>query len=178
MTKTEKALLIRRRNQLNRHQGANFEELIKSACEYYRGRGVADIEKTPEEMKPLKNMGAGRFVAVYVKKAQADFKGFLRGGRAVNFEAKHTDTPRMEQDRVTPEQAERLERAFTYGAAAFVVCSFSGRDFFRVPWEVWRSMRALYGHKYMTVQEAEPFRVPIGGPGVLLFLEGLEERKC
>lgn len=56
----------------------------------------------------------GHFVAVYVKKAQADFKGFLRGGLAVNFEAKHTDTPRMEQDRVTPEQADRLERAFRY----------------------------------------------------------------
>ena len=113
-----------------------------------------------------------------MKQAQADFKGFLRGGLAVNFEAKHTDTPRMEQDRVTQEQADRLERAFRYGAAAFVVCSFSGQDFFRVPWEVWRSMKALYGHKYITVQEAEPFRITFGGPGVLLFLEGLEERKC
>lgn len=111
MTKTEKALLLRRQNQLNRHRGAQFEDLIRAACDYYRGRGVADIEKTPEEMKPIKNMGKGHFVAVYVKKAQADFKGFLRGGLAVNFEAKHTDTPRMEQDRVTPEQADRLERA-------------------------------------------------------------------
>ena len=112
MTKTEKALLLRRQNQLNRHRGAQFEDLIRAACDYYRGRGVADIEKTPEEMKPIKNMGKGHFVAVYVKKAQADFRGFLRGGLAVNFEAKHTDTPRMEQDRVTPEQADRLERAF------------------------------------------------------------------
>ena len=176
MTKTEKALRMRHQNQLNRHLGADFEELIGAACEYYRGRGVADIEKTQEEMKPIKNMGSGRFVAVYVKKAQADFKGFLRGGLAVNFEAKHTSTPRMEQDRVTPEQADRLERAFRYGAAAFVVCSFSGKDFFRVPWEVWRNMKARYGHKYITIQEAEPFRITFGGPGVLLFLEGLEEK--
>ena len=67
MTKTEKALRMRHQNQLNRHLGADFEELIGAACEYYRGRGVADIEKTPEEMKPIKNMGSGRFVAVYVK---------------------------------------------------------------------------------------------------------------
>ena len=165
MTKTEKALRMRHQNQLNRHLGADFEELIGAACEYYRGRGVADIEKTPEEMKPIKNMGSGRFVAVYVKKAQADFKGFLRGGLAVNFEAKHTSTPRMEQDRVTPEQADRLERAFRYGAAAFVVCSFSGKDFFRVPWEVWRNMKARYGHKYITIQEAEPFGSPSGALG-------------
>ena len=53
MTKTEKALLLRRQNQLNRHRGAQFEDLIRAACDYYRGRGVADIEKTPEEMKPI-----------------------------------------------------------------------------------------------------------------------------
>ena len=40
------------------------------------------------------------------------------------------------------------------------------------------TLKFLTGHKYITVQEAEPFRITFGGPGVLLFLEGLEERKC
>ena len=30
-------------------------------------------------------------------------------------------------------------------------------------------------HKYITPQEAAPYEVRIGGPGVLLFLEGLED---
>ena len=33
-----------------------------------------------------------------------------------------------------------------------------------------------FGHKYITPQEAAPYEVRIGGPGVLLFLEGLEDR--
>lgn len=175
----EKELAARYRNKLNRHQGKDFEGLIEAACCYYRDRDVADIEKTPEALKPLRNLGKGQFVAVYTEKSQADFKGFMMGGAAVCFEAKHTDTGRMDQDRVTPSQAERLERCHVYGGHAFVLCSFSGRDFFRVPWSTWRGMKNLFGHKYITPQEVERCRVRIGGPGVLLFLEGMEEeRQC
>ena len=177
MRMTEKELATRYRNKLNRHQGKDFENLIEAACCYYRGIGVADIEKTPEALKPLRNMGKGQFVAVYTEKAQADFKGFMMGGLAVCFEAKHTDTGRMDQDRVTPEQAERLERCYSYGGHACVLCSFSGRDFFRVPWSTWRGMKNLFGHKYITPQEVERYRVRIGGPGVLLFLDGMEEKR-
>ena len=44
----------------------------------------------------------------------------MMGGAAVCFEAKRTDADRMEQDRVTPEQADRLERCHAYGGHAFV----------------------------------------------------------
>ena len=115
-------------------------------------------------------------ISIYTSAAQADFKGFLTGGRAVNFEAKYTDTGKMAQDRVTKDQAERLERAHQYGAYAFVLCSFGAVSFYRIPWAIWRDLKAHYGHKYITPQEAAPFQVHIGGPGVLLFLEGLEEQ--
>lgn len=176
MNKTDKALSVRYRNRLNRHQGKAFEDLIEAACNYYRAKGVADIEKTPEAMRTLRGLGNGQFVAVYTQKAQADFKGFMRGGIAVNFEAKNTDSDRMEQDRVTPEQAARLRRARDYGGHAFVLCSFCGVDFFRIPWSLWENMKGHLGHKYITIQEAEPWRVRIGGPGVLLFLEGIERK--
>ena len=39
--------------------------------------------------------------------------------------------------------------------------------------QVWRDMKGRFGHKYITPQEAAPYEVRIGGPGVLLFLEGL-----
>lgn len=173
--KTDKALSVRYRNKLSRHRGKGFENIIEAACAYYRAKGVADIEKTPEAMKPIKNLGKnGQFIAVYTEKAQADFKGIMMGGIAVNFEAKHTDADRMDQDRVTPDQAARLRRAYEYGGHAFVVCSFSGRDFFRIPWSIWANMKGHLGHKYITPQEAEPWRIRIGGPGVLLFLENLE----
>lgn len=163
---------------MSRAQGQHFEDLIEGACEYYRMKGTADIEKTPEPMRPIKDLGGGKFIAVYTKAAQADFKGIMAGGRAINFEAKHTGTDRFEQDRVTKDQAERLERAAALGGIAFVLCSFGPTDFFRVPWTVWRDMKGKLGHKYITAREAEPFRVRFGGPGVLLFLEGLEDRNA
>ena len=90
----------------NRAEGAGFESLISSACDYYRAIGLADIEKTPEPMKPLGGADrSGRFLACYTKQALPDYKGVLSGGRAVVFEAKHTDTGRLLYDRVSAEQA-------------------------------------------------------------------------
>lgn len=170
---------LRYQNKKNRAQGAFFEQMINEACGFYRARQIADIEKTPEPMQPTKDLGGGKFIAHYVSTAQADYKGFLVGGQAVNFEAKYTDTERMAYDRVTEDQRERLERAFQYGAHAFVLCSFGSIGFYRIPWKVWRDMKGHFGHKYITPQEAAPFEVRIGGPGVLLFLEGLEDKgKC
>ena len=166
---------LRYQNRKNRAQGAFFEQMINGACDYYRSKQQADIEKTPEPMQPTKDLGGGKFIAHYVSAAQADYKGFLFGGRAVKFEAKYADTEKMTQDRVTPDQTEQLERAYQYGAHAFVLCSFGAVGFYRIPWAVWRNLREHFGHKYITPQEAAPFEVHIGGPGVPLFLEGLEE---
>lgn len=177
MTPSERAkAALRYQNRKNRAQGAFFEQMINGACDFYRSRQIADIEKTPEPMQPTKDLGGGKFIAHYTSTAQADYKGFLFGGRAVNFEAKYTDVEKMTQDRVTADQTERLERAHQFGAVAFVLCSFGSVGFYRVPWTVWRDMKGQFGHKYITPQEAAPYEVRIGGPGVLLFLEGFEDR--
>lgn len=176
MTPSERAkAALRYQNRKNRAQGAFFEQMINGACDFYRSRQIADIEKTPEPMQPTKDLGGGKFIAHYTSTAQADYKGFLFGGRAVNFEAKYTDVEKMTQDRVTADQTERLERAHQFGAVVFVLCSFGSVGFYRVPWTVWRDMKGRFGHKYITPQEAAPYEIRIGGPGVLLFLEGLED---
>jgi hypothetical protein len=41
------------RGKQNRAAGQIFEENIEAACREYRQAGVAEIEKTPEAMKPL-----------------------------------------------------------------------------------------------------------------------------
>ena len=51
--------------------------------------------------------------------------------------------------------------------------SFELKDFYRVPWETWRDMKNIYGHKHMTRTELEPFRVQYIA-GVLKLLEGIE----
>lgn len=178
MTDKEKAAAYDRyKHARSRIVGLSFEDIIDAACTYYRDHWIADIEKTPEPLAPVKELPGRKFIAVYKKKAQTDFKGTLAGGHSINFEAKATESEKMSYDRVTPGQAQRLERAYKLGGVAFVLCRFGPLDFYRIPWEVWRAMKEAFGHKYITPQEIEPFRVRFGGPGVLLFLEGLEVMK-
>ena len=155
----------------NRAQGKLFEQRIDAALVHYDYLGLASVEKTPEPMRPIKRLTEGRFVAVFEKPAQPDYKGTLKGGRAVVFEAKHTSTGQMEQSRVTADQAKRLDRHQALGALCFVVAGFGQEDVFRVPWEVWRDMKAAFGRKYVTPKDLEEYRVCLGSSGVLLLLE-------
>ena len=161
----------RYQGMVNRSQGKLFEERIDAALAYYDRLGLAIVEKTPEPMRPLKRLSEGRFVAVFEKPAQPDYKGTLQGGRAVVFEAKHTSTGQMEQSRVTEAQAKRLEHHQELGALCFVVAGFGSEEVYRVPWKVWRDMKAAFGRKYVTPKDLEEYRVRLGRSGVLLLLE-------
>lgn len=175
MTEQEHQQILRiHQGKVSRLRGEQFEDLISAGCDYYREQMIADIEKTPEPMKPIKAMANGRFVAVYTKAAQCDYKGYLRGGHAVYFEAKSTETGRMEFDRLTQNQRDRLERAHQMGATAFVLVCFSMDTFHRIPWEVWRDMKQHFGHKYITPQEVEAYQLRIAAPDVLMFLDDLQ----
>lgn len=157
----------------SRRNGEIFESMIDASLRWYEIKGLCGVEKTPEPMKPLKRPNSrGQFLACFTKAAQPDFKGTLTGGRSVVFEAKHTDTDRIEHSRVTQEQADRLDLHHKLGAAAFVLVSFGLRDFYRIPWEVWRDMKAIYDHKHMKQPECEPYRVPYIA-GVIKLLEGV-----
>lgn len=163
------------RGKQSRAAGNQFEDLISASLVWYEDKGVACIEKTPEPMKPLGKPNArGQFLACFTKAAQPDYKGTLNGGRCIVFEAKHTDTDQIDQKRVTEEQAERLEIYHKMGAAAFVLVGYGLDEFFRVPWEVWRDMKAIFGRKYIKASDLEPYRVQYIA-GVLKLLEGIEQ---
>lgn len=157
----EKHIRAQLRGKQARVAGGYFENIISASCAYYADRGLAYIEKTPEPMKPLgaKNQ-KGQFLACYTKQAQPDYKGTLKGGRAIVFEAKHTDDERIEFSRLTEMQREALEKHHKLGALSFVLVSIGLTDFYRVPWPVWRDMAENYGRKYITHAELSPYEVP------------------
>ena len=166
-----------RKNPINQYRGAvakaqgkRFEAYIDISLRYYQQQHLAVVEKTPEPMRPTKNLGGGKFIAFFEKAAQPDYKGTLKGGRAVVFEAKYTAAGRIEQDRVTPEQAERLDDHLAAGALCFVIVGFQAGQVYRVPWEVWRDMKTHFGHKYATEEELDAYKVPLNRNGVLLLL--------
>lgn len=152
--------------------GAMFEKLIDVTCIHYRNKNMAIIEKTPEPMKPIKSLGGGRFVAHFEKQAQPDYKGTLNTGQAIIFEAKHTDKDRIEQSRLTNEQMKGLELYSNMGAICFVLVSIGMNKFYRVPWEVWRDMKSIYGYKHMKLGDLEEYRLPVKN-GLIMLLDGL-----
>lgn len=160
----------------NRKAGQIFERFLEEACAYYWMRGIACIEKTPEPMVPVRPFGtrrSGQFIAYYSKQAQPDFKGVLKGGRCVIFDAKHTLKDRIRQDVVSEKQYEMFEKYEKMGAYCWIVISLAESDYYRVPWSDWKNMKDRVGHLYMSRNELEPYRIPSRGMEIL-FLEGVE----
>lgn len=148
--------------------GSQFEELIDHACLRYKALKLAYIEKTPEPMKPLGRPDAyGHFTAVYTKAAQPDYKGTLKGGRSIVFEAKHTNSMRIEKIRVNEEQAASLSRHQQLGAICFVLVSFRFENYYVVPWDIWKNMEEHFYKKSVNESDLLPYLVP----GITQFLK-------
>ena len=58
-------------------------------------------------------------------------------------------------------------------ALCFVVVCIKYEHFYRVPWKDWKNMKTLFGHKHMTLEELEEYRVPCKN-GMICYLEGVE----
>ena len=89
------------------------------------------------------------------------------------FEAKHTDSDRINQSVVTDTQWKSLDIYEKFGAHCYVMVSIGLVKFYRVPWDIWKRMKELFGHKFMTEQELEAYRLQ-NCPGTILILEGVE----
>lgn len=161
-----KAVLTGRQS---RAAGQTFEDIISRSCEFYSDLGIAEIEKTPEPMKPIKRLERGHFLAVFTKRAQPDYKGTAENGRSIVFEAKHTDTDRMSRDVISPEQEKRLNKHEKLGAECFVLVSFGFVRFFKVPWNIFRDMKQHFCRKYIVPADLKQYECYLIN-GVLRFL--------
>ena len=159
--------------EISKAIGYKFEERLDSAFAYYKAHGFAIIEKTPEPMRPIQNLGNGKFVAFFEKKAQPDYKGTIKGGRTVMFEAKFTSTGKMEQSRVLQGQADYLEGHQKLGARCYVIAGFGSGAVYRFPWNIWQDMKKHFGRKYVTEADVgiTAYLVPVTRDGVLLLLD-------
>lgn len=153
---------------VNNANGADLEKLIKAACEIYASMDIAEIDKTPEPFMCLKKEGEGVFTGRFTARAQPDFKGTYKGGRSVVFEAKYTTTDRMSKSVVKGKQLECLERHYALNAIVGVCIGIRDR-FYMIPWTVWRNMKEVFGHQYLTQEDAEPYRVKLGNKAVMFF---------
>lgn len=166
------------RGAQNRAEGKIFEDYIDKACKFYIDDLTAFIEKTPEPFQVTRDMGNGRFAGHFKGQAQPDYKGTLRGGRAVVFDAKATTTDRIQISALSAEQQICLGIHKNLGAVAGVLCCWSFRDFAFIPYDMFIMAKELNGHKYWTASEAAIYTVPIED-GYIKFLKNYEgEIKC
>jgi len=165
--KTDKVL----QGRIAKFNGQRFESRIEASLEWYRAKGLAIIEKTPEPMRPVRSLGEGRFIAIFEKKAQPDYKGTLAGGRSIVLEAKYTASGKLEQSRVKAHQEVYLDKHEKLGAKCFVIGGYETGNVYMIPWSVWRQMKDLYGRKHITEDDVKQFRVPEMRDGTLLILE-------
>lgn len=158
-----------------RAAGEYFEQMITTACMWYEDQGLSYIKKTPEPMKPLSHANEhGQFKACFTERAEPDYKGTLRGGGSIVFEAKHTDKDKIERSRVSETQQEALEKHWNLGAAAFVLVSIQLFDFYRIPWPAWRDMVFIYNRRHMKLGDLKPYKIPVEG-GRIMLLDGIND---
>ena len=110
-----------KKGKKNRQEGKSFEDILDRTFAYYSARGFALIDKTPEPFKIIKRLEQMRFIGCFVKRAQPDYKGTIKGGRSVIFEAKYTSTDRLTQDRVSDAQCSYMNLASELGAKCYVI---------------------------------------------------------
>ena len=159
----------------SKNTGELFEKKIISAELFYRDIGLCFIQKTPEPMHVLRSIkgSPGQFVACFEKQAQPDFRGILCDGSTIIFDAKHTDTDKLKRQVVTEEQEKCLDIHEKFGAHCYIVASLRFENFYRVPWNVFRDMKDIYGRLYMNEADLEPYRIS-NTNGILRFLDGIE----
>lgn len=162
------------RAKRSKASGQMFEDMISGSCDWYEREMLAKIEKQEEALAPIRPMGQGRFLAAYKERAGVDYKGTLKGGRAVVFEAKHTDTEVMERKRVKDWQMSYLQTHHELGAVAFVLVSFGLERFYRIPFPVWLDMKTHIGKMSFREKDVERFRIKAVA-GRIYFLEGLQD---
>lgn len=141
--------------KVNREIGKNFEEQVESICNVYELNNLAIIEKTPEPMKILKHIENGHFETVFSKSAQPDFKGTLKGGRTVVFDAKFTSADRITFNVLNDFQRETLLKYQKLGAISFVLVGFSDGKIYNINIETWSNMKDVFGRLYIKQEELE-----------------------
>lgn len=172
MAYSAKTALNSRRGRVNRANGEAFETLIINSCEYYRGKGIAAIDKTPEPFRVTRSLGKGQFQGHFTSQAQPDFKGVVQG-ECIVFDAKATTTDRIPLTALTETQRKDLLAYQRCGAVAGVLMCFNFQKFAWLEIGAFLTAKQVNGHQYWTHDEAIAWGedIKFNGNRLILFRE-------
>ena len=143
------------RGKINHDLGKAFEDKIETICKVYEMNNLAKIEKTPEPMKIIKHIENGHFETIFTKSAQPDFKGTVKGGKTIVFDAKFTELDKISYGVLSEFQKDTLLSYKKMGAEAFVLVGFISGNIYKIDIDVWNNMKEKFGRKYIKEQELE-----------------------
>lgn len=160
------------RSRRNNAAGHHFEDYIMGGCRYYEGKNFAKIQKTPEPFRTIRKYRDGTATVRFIGNAEPDYIGCGNDGQLIVFEAKKTMTDKISQSVVTPHQWKALDKYDELGAVAGVCVGIRDETFW-LEWFIWRNMKELFGRKYLTAEDIQPFKVEFDGN--ILFLDPVDK---
>ena len=152
-------------NKSSRKNGRIFEDMIERACKFYENAGLARITKVPEARRVVGRTG-GRtslMICANAAKADPDFMGSVApDGKCMVFDAKHTDKGKILLNALTDNQRDIMAAHEKCGARCFVAVSFSFEQYYMIPYDMWRDMKAVFGRQYILPDDPQiqPYSVP------------------
>lgn len=152
----------------NNAQGHHFEDYIMGGCRYYEEMGIAKFQKTPEPFRVLRKYRDGTATVRFIANAEPDFIGCEKGGNLIAFEAKKTQTDRISQNVITPHQWKALDKYRELDGITGVCVGIKDETFW-ISWDIWKNMKKVYGRKYITAKDVQPFKVQFNGS--ILFMD-------
>ena len=102
------------------NRGKAWEQMLEMYHQRYESSGLAAVIRTPPNMRIIRSMRGGQFVAVYEKEGPPDYL-LLTEGAAVMVEAKEAKGDRWPLQNLKPHQAERMTSWCSHGGHAVVV---------------------------------------------------------
>ena len=149
------------RGKINHELGRAFEEKIETICKVYEMNNLAKIEKTPEPMKIIKHIENGHFETIFTKSAQPDFKGTMRGGQTIVFDAKFTELDKITYGALSEFQKDALLSYKKLGAEAFILVGFVSGNMYKIDIDIWNNMKEKFGRKHIKEKELEELNFKI-----------------
>lgn len=159
------------RSKRNNAAGHHFEDYIMGGCRYYESINFAKFQKTPEPFRTIRKYRDGTATVRFIGNAEPDYIGCDENGQLIVFEAKKTMTDKISQSVVTSHQWKALDKYNALGALAGVCVGIKDETFW-LDWFIWRNMKELFGRKYLTAEDIQPFKLEFNGS--ILFLDPVD----
>jgi hypothetical protein len=107
--------------KMRRIIGEVSEDLVDIVHRTAMQRGDALIEKIPNSWDVQRRLNEREVVCVPGVKTGVDYRGVLKGGRALYVECKHCSKPSFPLANIRDNQVDQLNQADDYGAACYLL---------------------------------------------------------